>query len=67
METLLVADIIEKNKRSNFYYSFFLLPKPKRDAINVVYAWCRTTDDIVDEDESVKRKYVRLAALVARV
>ena len=60
METLLVADIIEKNKRSNFYYSFFLLPKPKRDAINVVYAWCRTTDDIVDEDESVKRKYVRL-------
>jgi len=60
METLLVSDIIEKNKRSNFYYSFLLLPKPKRDAINVVYAWCRTTDDIVDEEESVKRKYVRL-------
>lgn len=60
MDTLLVADIIEKNKRSNFYYSFLLLPKPKRDAINVVYAWCRTTDDIVDKDESVKRKYVRL-------
>ena len=60
MESLLVADIIEKNKRSNFYYSFLLLPKPKRDAINVVYAWCRTTDDIVDEDESIKRKYVRL-------
>ncbi|HTX18533.1 MAG TPA: presqualene diphosphate synthase HpnD [Bacteroidota bacterium] len=60
MESLLVADIIEKNKRSNFYYSFLLLPKPKREAINVVYAWCRTTDDIVDEDESAKRKYVRL-------
>ena len=60
MESLLVADIIEKNKRSNFYYSFLLLPKPKREAINVVYAWCRTTDDIVDEEESVKRKYVRL-------
>lgn len=60
MDTLLVSDIIEKNKRSNFYYSFLLLPKPKRDAINVVYAWCRTTDDIVDEEESVKRKYVRL-------
>ncbi len=60
MESLLVADIIEKNKRSNFYYSFLLLPKPKREAINVVYAWCRTADDIVDEEESVKRKYVRL-------
>lgn len=60
METLLVADIIEKNKRSNFYYSFLILPKPKRDAINVVYAWCRYTDDIVDEEESVKQKYDRL-------
>jgi 15-cis-phytoene synthase len=60
MEQLVAADILEKNKRSNFYYSFFLLPKPKREAINVVYAWCRSVDDIVDEEESLKRKYVRL-------
>lgn len=60
MENLLVIDSLAKNKRSNFYYSFLLLPKPKREAINVVYAWCRYTDDIVDEEESVGNKYARL-------
>jgi phytoene synthase len=56
MEHLLTADIIEKNRRSNFYYSFLLLPKPKREAINIVYAWCRIADDIVDEEASVSTK-----------
>ncbi len=56
MEHLLTADLIEKNKRSNFYYSFLLLPKPKREAINIVYAWCRIADDIVDEEASVSTK-----------
>ena len=60
MEHLLTAEIIEKNKRSNFYYSFLLLPKPKREAINVVYAWCRVADDIVDEDENISTKHQRL-------
>jgi len=60
MEHLLTADMIDKNKRSNFYYSFLLLPKPKRDAINIVYAWCRVADDIVDEEESVSTKRLRL-------
>ena len=60
MEHLLTADMIEKNKRSNFYYSFLLLPKPKREAINVVYAWCRVADDIVDEDENISTKHQRL-------
>lgn len=60
MEHLLTSDIIEKNKRSNFYYSFLMLPKPKREAINVVYAWCRIADDIVDEEETVSTKHQRL-------
>jgi 15-cis-phytoene synthase len=60
MEHLLSADIIEKNKRSNFYYSFLLLPKPKREAINIVYAWCRVADDIVDEEGNVPAKRQRL-------
>lgn len=60
MESLLTADIIDKNKRSNFYYSFLLLPKPKREAINVVYAWCRIADDIVDEEDSIQQKQKRL-------
>lgn len=60
MEHLLTADILEKNKRSNFYYSFLLLPKPKREAINVVYAWCRVADDIVDEENTLTQKQKHL-------
>jgi phytoene synthase len=45
-------DITAKSK-TNFLYSFSLLPKEKNDAINTVYAFCRRTDDIVD-DETVK-------------
>ncbi|MFA6456534.1 MAG: presqualene diphosphate synthase HpnD [Bacteroidota bacterium] len=60
MEHLLTSDFVDKNKRSNFYYSFLMLPKPKREAINIVYAWCRVADDIVDEEESVSTKRLRL-------
>jgi phytoene synthase len=34
---------------SSFYYSFMFLPKPKRDAITALYAFCREVDDIADE------------------
>ena len=60
MEHLLTTYVLEQNKRSNFYYSFLLLPKPKREAINIVYAWCRIADDIVDEEESIPVKRQRL-------
>ena len=60
MEHSISVNIIDKNKKSNFYYSFLMLPKPKREAINVVYAWCRIADDIVDEEASVSTKYQRL-------
>jgi phytoene synthase len=60
MDNLALVDTFEKNKRSNFYYSFLLLPKQQREAINVVYAWCRLTDDIVDEEASVNRKHALL-------
>ena len=42
------AKEISKNSKSSFYYAFNLLPEEKRDAMNVVYAFCRKTDDIVD-------------------
>jgi phytoene synthase len=52
---------IEQNRASNFYVSFLFLPKPKREAINTVYAFCRYTDDIVDEGEDdEEQKYARL-------
>ncbi len=43
------AKLIAKNSKSSFYYAFNLLPTEKRDAMNTVYAFCRKTDDIIDE------------------
>ncbi len=40
---------ISKKSKSSFYYAFNLLPSEKRDAMNTVYAFCRQTDDIIDE------------------
>lgn len=52
---------ITKQSKSNFLYSFSLLPKEKNEAINTVYAFCRKTDDIVDdENESIEKKYSRI-------
>lgn len=52
---------IAKESNSSFYYAFSLLAKPKRDAMNTVYAFCRKTDDIVDEgDDPEELKFERL-------
>jgi len=45
---------------SNFYYSFLLLPKNKRNAIKDVYAFFRLLDDIVDEDPAGRDPYGEL-------
>lgn len=42
---------IARHSRSNFYRSFWLLPKPKRDAMCALYAFARVTDDFGDSDE----------------
>ncbi len=34
---------------SSFYYSFLFLPKPRREAITAMYAFCREIDDVVDD------------------
>ena len=34
---------------SSFYYSFRLLPPPRRRAITALYAFCREVDDVVDD------------------
>ncbi|MBU1100414.1 MAG: presqualene diphosphate synthase HpnD [Bacteroidetes bacterium] len=53
-------DIAQKSK-SSFYYAFSLLPANQREAMNTVYAFCRQTDDIVDEgNDSTEVKYQRL-------
>jgi 15-cis-phytoene synthase len=47
------AKVTLAQPRSSFYYSFSLLPRDERDAIQQVYAFCRYTDDLVDEDPVV--------------
>ena len=54
------APDFSQNKLSNFYFSFLLLPQSKRDAIETIYAFCRFTDDIVDEEADPKEKHRRL-------
>lgn len=52
---------ISKKSKSSFYYAFNLLPEEKREAMNTVYAFCRKTDDIVDENlDSADVKYEKL-------
>lgn len=54
------ADITRRS-RTNFLVSFALLPRPKREAITTVYAFCRCTDDIVDDEAATEVKRERLA------
>jgi 15-cis-phytoene synthase len=53
-------------EKSNFAYSFSLLPREERNAITSVYAFCSYIDDIVDStpstsDQAVSKKIERLA------
>ena len=53
-ENIKEAKYITTKSKTNFLYSFSLLPKEKNEAINTVYAFCRYTDDIVDNDDETK-------------
>jgi phytoene synthase len=55
-----IAEDITRSSNTSFYYSFSLLPKHKREAIHAVYAFCRYTDDIVDEGSDETKKTVLL-------
>jgi phytoene synthase len=47
-----VADLaarLTRRSRSNFYYAFLTLPRPRREALYAVYAFCRIVDDVADE------------------
>lgn len=61
------ADFIARRSRTNFAISFAMLPRPKRTAINTVYAFCRCTDDIVDEGGDHETKTAMLARWTAEL
>ena len=54
------ATVITRESGTSFYYSFSLLPRQTREAIHTVYAFCRYTDDIVDEGPDERRKVLLL-------
>ncbi|MEL6821746.1 MAG: presqualene diphosphate synthase HpnD [Calditrichota bacterium] len=51
---------ITLDSQSSFLYSFFLLPKDKRQAIYTLYAFCRQTDDIADTNEPTEKRWNKL-------
>jgi phytoene synthase len=57
---MLIAESPRQPRRSNFYYSFLLLPKEKREAIITLYDFCRRTDDIIDNSNSPEEQSVAL-------
>jgi phytoene synthase len=48
------------HQRSSFAYSFSFLPRAQREALKAVYAFCRETDDLVDNDADAASKSGRL-------
>lgn len=54
---------ITKKSASNLALAFVLLPKPKRDAMVALYAFCREVDDVADEESvPVEKRRTQLAA-----
>lgn len=41
---------ITKKSASNLALAFVLLPRPKRDGMSALYAFCREVDDVADEE-----------------
>jgi phytoene synthase len=57
---------LTRRSRSNFYYAFLVLPRPRRHALYAVYAFCRTVDDIADLGSERGRDPATLRAELAR-
>src|SRR5881296_3850716 len=49
---------LTRRSHSNFFFAFLCLPRPQREAIYAVYAFCRIVDDAVDigHDRAAQRK-----------
>jgi 15-cis-phytoene synthase len=59
---------ITQKSASNLALAFVLLPKPKRDGMSALYAFCREVDDVADDDGvAVEQRRSGLAAWRADV
>ncbi len=48
MNSAQLVSRLTRQSRSNFYYAFLFLPRPQREALYAVYAFCRIVDDVAD-------------------
>jgi squalene synthase HpnC len=55
------CQLIARASHSNFYYAFYLLPKPKRNSLAALYAFNRLVDDVADEAADLPAKQRGLA------
>lgn len=54
---------ITRKSASNLALAFVLLPKPRRDAMSALYAFCREVDDVADDESvPVPQRRAQLAA-----
>jgi 15-cis-phytoene synthase len=56
---------IMKKHSASFYEAFRFLPSPKKEAVFVIYAFCRIIDDSVDEPEASPYTLSQLETLFA--
>ena len=57
------SQTITQKSASNLALAFILLPKERRNAMSVLYAFCREVDDVADEDQvPVEKRREQLAA-----
>jgi 15-cis-phytoene synthase len=62
------SQAITRKSASNLALAFILLPRPKRDAMSALYAFCREVDDVADEETApVEQRRTGLAAWRADV
>jgi len=54
---------ITRKSASNLALAFILLPRPRRDAMSALYAFCREVDDVADEESvATEKRREQLAA-----
>lgn len=51
-QVVLACKAMMKKGSSSFYHAFKFLPKKQREAVYVIYSFCRMIDDAVDEPEN---------------
>lgn len=60
------GDQVARRNSKTFYFATALLPRPSRRAVRALYAFCRTTDDLVDNDGATRADLARWRAEAAQ-